>query len=175
MCIRDSTSIELHEIKFGRSGRHITSVTFVFSDKEDAGTNLKNFVPKDKHLDKLTRAQLKAYEALVKFGVEPGIAYKQLLPKVTGSEFLGFEDWYFEEVLHLFGTKTKQEDGPAKAGTLVTWFLKLQVFDQDDNQAKLMELIQKRKKVFRLKKAVAWDNRMVAREMTAATFRERFN
>ena len=163
--INEHTSIELHEIKFGRSGTHITSVTFVFSDKEDAGTNLKNFVPKDKHLDKLTRAQLKAYEALVKFGVEPGIAYKQLLPKVTSSEFLGFEDWYFEEVLKIFKVKGKQG-----VGAFVNWFLTKKVFEQGDQFAKIMERIQARKKKLQMKEPDVWDNRMLAKGKTDKEF-----
>ena len=97
-----------------------------------------------------------------------------MISKIINPEVDGFEDWYFEAVLRIFEAKTNQEDGPAKAGTLVTWFLKLRVFEQDDMLAKIMENIQERKKQLRLSNLEAWDNRMVAKKMTAANFRKRF-
>ncbi|MFK7981655.1 MAG: replication initiation protein [Saprospiraceae bacterium] len=175
--INKHTSIKM-SFTTTREGRKVVGIIFNFSDRdgrEAIGTTASNkpylFGPK---VEELSRAKFFAYQLLIAYGIKENIVL-QMIAKVTNPEYYGFEDWYFEEVLHFFGTKTNQEDGPAKAGTLVTWFLKLQIFEQDDNQAKLMEIIQKRKKTFRLAHTDAWDNRMVAREMTAGEFRERFN
>jgi len=166
--INEHTSIELHEIKKGRnSRRQITNITFVFSDREEEGKGFKNFVPQDKHFNKLTRAQMKAYELLISFKVEPGIAFKQLLPKVKGSEFVGFEDWYFEEVLKIFSQKGKRG-----VGAFVKWYLEKKVFEQGDQYAKIMEAIQARKKKLQLKNAEAWDNRMLAKGISWVKFEE---
>lgn len=166
--INEHTSINLQKIEFGRnSRRQIIRVTFVFSDKVEGSQNLKNFVPKDSHLNKLTRARLIAYETLVKFGVEPGIAYKQLIPKVTSSEFLGFEDWYFQEVLKIFKAKGKRG-----VGAFVNWFLEKKVFEQGDQFARIMERVQARKKKLQIEQPEAWDNRLLAKKITWKEFEE---
>lgn len=160
-----------------RDGRKVVGVIFNFSDKDKhkgeltlktSTTTPSLFALK---VEELSRAKLFAYDLLLAYGIKENIVL-EMLSKVVNPEFNGFEDWYFEEVIKLFEAKTHQEDGPAKAGTLVTWFLKLNVFGQDDNQAKIMELIQRRKKALRLANGAAWDNRMLAKGMTAGAFRE---
>lgn len=154
-----------------RAGRKVTGVIFNFSDKDRSRALASPKSPTlfSLKVDDLTRAQLFAHDLLLAYGVKDNIVL-EMIAKIVNKEFLGFEDWYFEEVLQLFESKTNQGDGPAKAGTLVTWFLKLRVFEQDDNKAKVMEKIQARKKSLRQGKSQAWDNRLVAKEMTWREF-----
>lgn len=154
-----------------RAGRKVIGVIFNFSDKDRSRALASPQIPTlfSLKVDDLTRAQLFAHDLLLAYGVKGGIVL-EMIAKASNKEFAGFEDWYFEEVLQLFESKTNQGDGPAKAGTLVTWFLKLRVFIQDDNAAKIMEKIQARKKSLRQGKSQAWDNRLVAKDMTWKEF-----
>lgn len=173
--INKYTTIELDKIgSIRNSKRQIVKLVFVFSDKsedrEDSKLILKDFVPEKVELEKLTFAQERAFKLLVKFGVKPGIAFKQLLPKVTSSEFKGFEDWYFEEVFVIFKKKGKRG-----VGAFVKWFLAYKIFEQGDHFATIMEKVQSRKKQMQLGDPDAWANREVAKGMTAGGFRKRFN
>jgi len=84
---------------------------------------------------------------------------------VKGSEFVGFEDWYFEEVIKIFSKKGKRG-----VGAFVKWYLEKKVFEQGDQFAKIMEAIQTRKKQLQHKNSDAWDNRLVAKGMTWQEF-----
>ena len=72
-------------------------------------------------------AELKAYKQLINYGIKESICF-EMLNRVGGSEIVGFEDWYFEEVIRIFESKTNQTAAAAKTGTLVNWFLKKQIF-----------------------------------------------
>lgn len=173
--INEHTTIELEKIgSIRNSKRQIVKLVFTFSDKqegsEEGHSNFKDFVPMAAELDQLTFAQERAYKMLLKFGVKAGIAFKQLLPKVTSSEFQGFEDWYFEEVLAIFKKKGKRG-----VGAFVKWFLEYKIFEQGDHFATVMERVQARKKKVQLEDADAWGNREVAKGMTAGAFREWVN
>ena len=159
-----------------RDGRKVVGIIFNFSDRDKREEQTKIEEPNlfALKVDDLSRAKLFAYNLLLAYGIKETIVL-EMIGRITNPEFDGFEDWYFEEVIKFFESKTNQEDGPAKAGTVVTWFLKLNVFVQDDNQSKLMETLQKRKKNLRLTNAAAWDNRMLAKGMTAGAFREKIN
>ena len=98
-----------------------------------------------------------------------------MLSRVGGSEINGFEDWYFEEVISIFESKTKQEGEAAKAGTLVNWFLKKKIFEQGDMFAKIMERLQTRKKKLQQKRRDAWENRLLARDMTSEEFKRNYH
>ena len=152
-----------------KTGYSVTAIEFEFWDK---GSRTK------KHnklsVEVLTYAQLKAYELLVDYGINEGIAL-ELLTKCGGSELKGFEDWYFETVIEIFETKTEQTDSSAKAGTLVNWFLKKKVFEQGDHFAKIMERLQARKKQLQKERSDAWGNRLLAKDMTWQEFEDRFN
>lgn len=164
--INQHTTVNLMEIKYRRnSKRQISHITFIFTDKREEVAVLKSFVPSEEDLEKLSRAQLNGYQLLVDFGVEPGIAYRQLLPKVTSSEFKGFEDWYFEEILKIFKSK-----GKGGVGAFVKWGLELKIFEQGDHFARIMEIIQAKKKRLETSNLEAWDNRLKARDMTAKEF-----
>ncbi len=173
--INEYTTIKLEPIgSIRNSKRQIVKLIFTFSDK-DVGDNIKvnmpkDFTPDDNQLSKLTFAQAKAFNILVQYGVKAGIAFKQLMPKVTSSEFQGFEDWYFEEVLTIFKKKGKRG-----VGAFVKWFLEYKIFEQGDHFATVMERVQARKKAMQLGETTAWDNREMAKGMTAGAFREWVN
>ena len=120
-------------------------------------------------LERLTYAELRAVNLLIEYGVRHVIALK-MLSRVGGSEIKGFEDWYFEIVLSLFNSKTNQTDASIKAATLVHWFLKKKVFEQGDHFARIMERLQVRKKTTQRERSKAWDNRLLAKEMTWRAF-----
>lgn len=95
-----------------------------------------------------------------------------MVAKVQCSEILGFQDWCFEEVIQIFESKTNQTTAAAKTGTLVNWFLKKQIFEQGDHFAVIMERMQHRKKQLQLDNIAAWENRLLAKEVTAIDFRK---
>lgn len=144
-----------------KTGYSVTHIGFEIWDKGDTKTNKPGA---------LTFAQEKAKKVLVAYGIEAGIS-EQLLSKVKGSEIIGFEDWYFSEVIAIFETKTTAVDADQKAGTLVNWFLKKKVFEQGDMFAKIMERLQEKKKALRDSDIKAWDNRELAKGMSAGEFR----
>lgn len=167
--INKSTTISL-EYKPLKKGRSITAIQFQFWD-----TGQRNSNPKEKSLidaiafEDLSYAQLRAFNLLVAYSVVGDIAL-EMIGRVGGSEITGFEDWYFDEVIKIFENKTKQEAEGAKAGTLVTWFLKLKIFDQGDHFAKIMERLQARKKKLQMEHPEAWDNRLLAKNLTWQEF-----
>jgi hypothetical protein len=174
--INEHTNIILQPIRFKRGGRVITKVVFKFGDKQPVPSGLPKgrqpeAEPTPADLGKLTKSQLLAFEKLKDFGVKAGIALWQILPRITGSEFSGFEDLYFEEAIGFFSSKTKQKTQPGMAGAFVKWFLELKVFEQGDQFSVIVERMQARKKKLQTEKGgTAWDNRLVARSMTAKEF-----
>ena len=97
-----------------------------------------------------------------------------MVDRVKESEFNGFEDWYFEEVIKIFESKTDQPEGAARAGALVNWFIKKKIFEQGDHFATIMERIQARKKRQQIEQPDAWGNRLLAKKMTWQEFEDRF-
>ena len=163
-------SVEFKPLKKGRS---IAAIQFEFWDTGDRASNPKQLTLLEGLVfEELSFAQLRGFDRLVAYGVNEEVAL-EMLAKVKGSELLGFEDWYFDEVIRIFESKTNQEAEGAKAGTLVIWFLKMKVFDQNDHTARIMERLQKRKKELRLRRPEAWDNRMMAKGMTWQAFEEK--
>ena len=94
-----------------------------------------------------------------------------MLSSCKGSEILGFEDWYFEEMIQIFESKTNQTTPNARTGTLVNWYLKKKIFEQGDHFAVIMERLQQRKKQLQNDNLTAWENRLLAKELTAEKFR----
>lgn len=158
-----------------KKGRSVAGIRFEFWDTGDRSSN-----PKQKALieslsfEALSYAQLQAFNRLVAYSINDDVAL-EMLSRVKGSEIVGFEDWYFEEVIKIFESKTNQEAEGAKAGTLVLWFLKLKVFEQGDHFAKIMEHLQMRKKQLQKNRPDAWDNRLMAKEMTRQEFEKHFS
>ena len=163
-----SISVKWKGIKKGRS---TAEVEFEFWDK-GTQTSTKQATPTGAlAYENLSYAQMKAFDILVAYSVNDGIVL-EMLSKVKGSEIKGFEDWYFEEVIKIFESKTNQSEDAAKAGTLVNWFLKKKIFEQGDHFSTIMEQLQAKKKKLQIEKPENWGNRMIAKDITAIDFEE---
>ena len=165
------TDIRVNIIPTRKKGRKVTGVKFEIWDK---GTKTKSSKSGKLTFDDLSFAQRKAYTQLDGYGIDEGVAI-EMLSRVGGSEINGFEDWYFEEVISIFESKTKQEGEAAKAGTLVNWFLKKKIFEQGDMFAKIMEQIQTRKKKLQQKRPSAWENRLLAKDLASEEFSRKYH
>jgi Initiator Replication protein len=168
--------------------RKITGVTFSIFDRKPAAElldapkpekerktkgDVKNYTPSDKELDTLTRAKMQAYRLLLDYGVFAGIAYKQILPKIRGSEFEGFEDFFIEKaILHFEKNAILNTTKELKASTFVTWWTKNKVFESGDVWADILEKLVKHKKQMQIKNPIAFENRLAAKTLTNAQFDE---
>lgn len=162
--INEHTSVRV-KVHKRTQGRKIIGVEFEIWEKGSGHTSRPGA---------LTFAQEKASKLLVKYGIEEGIGF-QIISKIKGSEIIGFEDWYINEVIRIFEIKTTAETVEQKAGTLVNWFLKKKVFEQGDMFAKIMERLQERKKQVRESDNKAWRNREIAKGISAEEFRSTIN
>ena len=172
--INEKTSLSL-SYQTIKEGRFIKQIRFEFWEKGKA-RSYPTLPPsksafKKLNIEDLSFAQLKAFQLLTRYGVKIQLAL-DMIAKVQGSEIIGFQDWYFEEVLKIFESKTNQTTAAAKTGTLVNWFLKKRIFEQGDHFAVIMERLQGRKKQLQQKNEVAWANRLVAKEITAEAYRK---
>jgi hypothetical protein len=168
--------------------RKITGITFSIYDRKPTAELLEapkpererkikadvlNYAPSDKELDTLTRAKIQAYRLLLDYGVFAGIAYKQILPKIRGSEFEGFEDFFIEKaILHFEKNAIQNTTKELKASTFVTWWTKNKVFESGDVWADILEKLVKHKKQMQIKNPTSFENRLVAKTMTNAQFEE---
>jgi hypothetical protein len=136
-------------------------------------SDIKTYVPTEKELETLTRAKLQGYNILLDFGVFAGIAYKQIVPKVKGSEFEGFEDFFIEKaILHFDKNAIQNTTKELKASTFVTWWTKNKIFESGDVWADILEKLVKHKKQLLIKNPIAFENRLVAKTMTNFQFSE---
>ena len=183
-CIKEinaNTTIKVLNVnKMKKGGARTTShLEFVFTEQEpnenllltDANSS-KGFVPNESDIDKLTVAELQAYEMLVEFGVIKGIAYRKILPEIKGSESEGFEDYFIKFCLSHFKKWSKNQDNPRKAAaTFVNWWTKNEIFDvTSDVWTMANEQIVQQKKQLLNKKPDAYQNRMIAKDMTYKEF-----
>ncbi|MEM6316086.1 MAG: replication initiation protein [Bacteroidota bacterium] len=156
-----------------KKGRSVAEIEFEFWDKK--GRSKAKALPVQASLfaglkfEAMTYAERKAFDRLIAYSIKDEVAL-EMISRVGGSETQGFEDWYFEEVIQIFEAKTEQTEGAARAGTLVNWFLKMKIFEQNDHFATIMERLQARKKKLQLEKPANWGNRMIAKNMTAVEF-----
>jgi plasmid replication initiation protein len=169
-----------------KTQRKVTGVTFNVTEKKTPkrikekpikelklSDTVKNYVPTEKQLDTLTRAKLQAYNKLLEFGVFAGIAYKRILPKIQGSEFEGFEDFFIEKAItHFEKNAIQKTTKDLKASTFVTWWTKNKVFEGGDVWADILEKLVKHKKQLQIKNPEAFDNRNIAKTMTHGEFAE---
>ena len=160
------------EMRMIKKGKTIVALEFEFWDKSK-GSNVDSMEGEGSgsQIEDLSFAQQKAFDNLVVYGVNSGIALG-LVSKPLGSEILGFEDWYFEECIKVVESKSTAQIEGTKAGIFVNWFLKKKVFEQGDHFAKIMETLSARKKKLEKENPSAWENRLAARGMTAEAFRE---
>ena len=161
-----------HPIK----SKPITEIEFKIADRNSGNAQQLSFLtnedwqPSQNDIELLSRSKLRAYQRLVSFGLSPGIAFRQFLGKIKGSEFLGFEDWYIDAFIKKFETKTRipKSNQKGRAGAFVNWFLNTTV--KDDQFATIMESIQLKKKQMQSKNPPAWENRQLAKDITAKEF-----
>jgi hypothetical protein len=154
-----------------KEGKTIVAVEFEFWDRHRKSKQLQISLAGDLNFETLTFSQTKAFDQLAAYGVNDQIVM-QMLAKAQGSEIRGFEDWYFEECIKIVELKSTMKMEGSLAGVLVNWFLKLKVFEQGDHFAKIMETLAARKKALEKSNVSAWENRLLARNMTAGAFRE---
>jgi hypothetical protein len=116
---------------------------------------------------------MQAYRLLLAYGVFAGIAYKQILPRIKGSEFDGFEDFFIEKaILHFEKNAIQNTTKELKASTFVTWWTKNKVFESGDVWADILEKLVKHKKQMQTKNPIAFENRLVGKTITNAQFDE---
>ena len=169
-----STSIHV-DYAYVKTGKKVTGVVWTVSDRKDDGItkskkrkgDAEDFVPTQDDTARLTRAQLKAFELLVEFGVYEGIAFRQIMPSIGGSEIEGFEDLFIQKAITLFKDKSKR----ANASTFVKWWHELKVFEVGSNLwSAITEGVIEDKKRLENDNSEAFDNRMKAKTMSHAAF-----
>jgi plasmid replication initiation protein len=178
-----------------KTGKKVTGIKFIISAKNEKDKPLKitpsvsedvkpektkktkkEVAEKQVDVSSLTRAQLQALKLLSDFGVFEGIAVKQILPSIGGSELVGFEDIFIQKALGYFQKNAKKQ-GTAElsASTFVVWWHDKKIFDsQSDSGAWgiLMEQVSDEKKKMQNNDPLAYDNRLVARTMSNAAFEQ---
>ena len=118
-------------------------------------------------IETLTRAELKAYEELVAFGVFPGIAFHRLLPEIKSGLSDGFEDIF---VLYLI-KYIKERAKIKKPGTLVKWLLNSSIDGKEKTYLlKIGEQVRAYSKKMEKEKPENFYNRMEAKRMKNSEF-----
>ena len=154
-----SMSVEYNYIK---TARKVTGVAFNVYEKQQKAkqlqapkpqqepkpkTDIKTYTPSEKEIAVLSTAKLKAYDILLNYGIFAGIAYKQILPNIKGSEFQGYEDFFIEKAIqHFEKTAIQTNTKDLKARTFVTWWTKNKVFSSGDVWVDILEKLGKYKK-----------------------------
>lgn len=186
--INENCTNMLVKYEYLKTRRKVTGVTFnVYEKKPVAGLieapkpvkepkkkdAIKTYTPSEKEIETLTRAKLKGYTVLIEYGIFAGIAYKQILPKVRGSEFEGYEDFFIEKAIQHFEKNAIQNTTKElKASTFVTWWTKNKIFESGDVWADILEKLVKHKKQLQAKTPIAFENRIIAKTMTNEQFNE---
>ena len=144
-----------------KEGRKFTGFKFIIFDvpkKENVS---------EKDIATLSRAELMAYEALVKFGVFPGIAFHKIIPEIKGGLSDGFEDIFVDYLIKYVKERAKIKN----AGTLVKWVLTPEVTGKEKTYLiKIGEQVREYAKKMQKNKPANFDNRMEAKGMTNAEF-----
>ena len=166
--INECSSEILVKYEFLKKGRSITGIRFLIKNKSKTGQNV-DYVPKEADIIKLPHAVRNAYFKLVAFGVKEGIAMRQLLPRIKGEILHGFEDYFVEYAIVHFKSKS---NAPQKVGAFVKWWIEVESFDniKGKDWAKIVEQVLVAKKQLKAKNPEAFDNRLVAKDMTHTQF-----
>lgn len=131
------------------------------------------YEPSEAEIAQLSRARFQAFNLLIDYGVFAGIAFKQLIPSIKGSNFEGFEDYFVQNAIGYFEKNAKQKTTKKmKASTFVKWWLHNRVFDIDSMAwSQICERVQAQKKELMDKNIDAYENRLMAKDMTEEQFR----
>jgi hypothetical protein len=132
------------------------------------------YEPSEAEISTLSRAKLMGYNTLLDYGIYAGIAFKQILPSIKGSTFDGFEDYFVNHALAYFEKnailKTTKK---LKASTFVKWWLHNRVFDPDSSAwSEICERVILQKKELMDRQINAFENRLLAKDMTDEAFRK---
>lgn len=175
--INGKTTVKIIDVVPIKEGRKIKSLQFIFTDQQPVKPVPTlplwegKFAPTPEEIDALTWAKFNAYNRLVEFGVEEGIAYKQIIPTIKGTEIRGYEDHFIEKALEIFKQKARQQN----AGTFVKWWTTKKVFDSTgDLWAVILEDIIKYKKNIQKNDPKAYSNRVTAMSMPKEKFIEQY-
>lgn len=169
-----STSIQV-EYTYVKTGKKVTGVIWNISDKKEGGgvktkkkaSDIEDFIPTNEDAATLSYAKLKAFELLLELGVYEGIAFKQILPSIGGSELEGFEDLFIQKAIAYFNKKSQRKDAP----TFVKWWHDLKVFEVGSELwTTITEGVIQDKKRLEKDNPEAFDNRMTAKTMTSLDF-----
>lgn len=182
--INEHTSLDIEYTPL-KPSRKIIGVEFVIRDKniketihlveakEVESTTKKAATPPP---SKFTWAQVKAYDLLITFGVDSGIAIKQIIPTIKGTEFIGFEDYFIEEALKHFQKKSRNtKDKNTAAATFVIWWTQNKSFDVNNpTWSAILEKVIARKKELERGKTESFNNRQMAATMSEEAFKKWF-
>lgn len=147
-----------------KTKRKVTGINFIIRDRISGSKPVLQI-----QIEKLSRAKLRAYELLTEFGIKDGIAYFQILPKIEGIEFDGFEDYFIENCLNHFNKKSRSHN----PGAFVKWFLDKKAFSVGTNEwTKITEGVIALKKKLQSENLEKYDNRMIAKNMTNEAFKK---
>jgi Initiator Replication protein len=171
-----------------KAGRKITGVVFTVCEKKANTTAFEqlkkkepkpkkeyteDYAPNKREVEVLNRSKKKAFEKLVNYGIFDGIAYKQIIPTIKGSEFEGYEDIFIEKALqHFEKTAIQVTTKELKASTFVTWWVKNKVYETGDVWADILEKVVHHKKELQKTNPTAFENRQLAKSMTNGEFEE---
>jgi hypothetical protein len=127
------------------------------------------YEPSEAELSTLSRAKLMGFNTLLNYGI-----YKQILPSIKGSTFDGFEDYFINHALAYFEKSAIQKTTKKlKASTFVKWWLHNRVFDPDSSAwSEVCERVIFQKKELMDKNIDAFENRLLAKDMTDEAFRK---
>lgn len=172
--INEKTTVKILNIETIKEGRKTVAICFVFTDQyPKSGIPIlplwgQEIIPKQEEINALPWAQFNAYNRLVEFGVDEGIAFKQIIPSIKGSEIRGYEDHFIEKAITIFTKKARQKD----AGTFVKWWINKKIFDStSDIWAVIVEDVVQYKKQLQVTDLVKFDNREVAMNMSMNEFK----
>jgi Initiator Replication protein len=134
------------------------------------------YVPSDDEINALTRARCMAFEVLCKYGIYPGIAYKQIIPSIKGGIFDGFEDYFVKNAIAYFEKNAIQKTSKKlKASTFVKWWLHNKVFHPDSSAwSQICEKVVEQKKLLMDSNIDAYENRLLAKDMSNIEFRKTY-
>lgn len=182
-----STEIRI-DYSYVKTRRKVTGIEFkVFDAPKDTKSKsinknltskeIQNFVPSETDLDKLSYAQLLAFQLLKDFHVYDGIAYAQIIPTIKAGDVEGFEDLFVKNAISHFlvNTKVSKNDHKAMAGAFVNWWLDVKVFDHTGNKNsvywKVIEKVHNEKKNMSEEKRV---NRYLSIGISSKEFIKKF-
>ena len=177
--INNKTRLNI-EYEYGRSGRKITQIKIIISEKKNIDilpkvmANEENKTQRHKEMEtyknQLSEAQLRAFSILLDYGVNKVVVINEFLPIIKGSELVGYEDYFIQRMLLFFEEKTDRKKQGNKVKALIGW-LRNKRFEEPNLFARLSEEVLEKKKHLT---AEEFSNREMAKNMTAKAFRHLF-